>query len=252
MNLLVLTCQDNNQYNHVDASNRLHQSIDYNNSVNSIIFPVLELSNQTKVRDDRDSDTNILMSYNQIVLDQSTDHENNTIKRNASNFSNVTKSKKKMTNLFFNSNNRRNFLRSETQNYTTQNETSSDHWLTIGNELRARRLRRSEEESTKWQQIEEKGEAQRQSEEKDETQRQNEKKSEEQRQSEEKSEKLQQSEKKNETQRQNERRSKIWRHNEEKSGRRRQSKEKGEKRRQNRRGRQHNHKRSSIFLFYQY
>lgn len=252
-----MTYQDNNQYNVMrDTSNR---SIDYNDSVSSIISPVLELSNQTEVRDDRNSDTNTLTSYDQIVSNQSTDHENNTIKRNTSSFSIITKLQEKFINFFFDFNNRQNFLRSETQNYTIMQKTSSDHWLTIWNERRATRLRRSEEESAKrqqneekdetQQQSEEKNETQRQSEEKDETQRQNEVKGEEQRENEEKSEKRQQSEEKSEKQRQNEGKNKIWQQNEEKSERRRQSEKKGEKRRQNRGGRKHNHNRSSIYFF---
>lgn len=235
----MLMCQDkDNRSNHVEASNRVQRSVDYNVSVSPIVSSTFKLSNQMEVGDDRHTDAVIsLMRYNQIVSDRST-HESNAIKRNASGVSNVARSLNKLMiyNLFSDFNEMRKIRRSETQHDTATEREMSDRGLIVWSKSRAGMLQRMKRNSEE-----------RQSEEKDETQR-HEVEGEERRQSREEGVKrlseenvetrLLQSEEEDEKRR-----------SEGKSKTRRQTVKKGEKRRQNRRGHKRNRRRSSIFFF---
>ncbi|XP_011705994.1 PREDICTED: uncharacterized protein LOC105461206 isoform X2 [Wasmannia auropunctata] len=152
---LMLKCQNDNQNNDVVPDQ----------FVSSFMSSIHELSNQTEVGDDGNSD--FKLNPNKTISARSTD-ENNTFKDIAKSVSEV------MLNLFFDSNKRPN-LRSEMQNYvTTKNETNSDYGLIKWSEQRARRLKRVVTDSEE-QQSEEKGEIRRQGKKENKEQRQIEK-----------------------------------------------------------------------------
>ncbi|XP_012536905.1 uncharacterized protein LOC105837006 [Monomorium pharaonis] len=134
INSLMSMYQDNNESNHVNASNRFRRSVDYNDPVSPVTPSTLEHSNETEVRDDRNSHIIMSKSYNQP-----------------------------------------NFLRTETQNYTMQeDETSRNRKLISWSVLPTRRMRRNQKDSEK-RQNEKKDEKHRQNKEKVEKQGQNDK-----------------------------------------------------------------------------
>lgn len=227
----MLICQESSQSDHVNESNRFNQSINCKDCVNPIVPSTLELSNLTEVRDDRNSDTIMLKSYNQMVLNQSIDHENNTIKKNTRGQSYTESLSKLLINLYLNFNNRQN-LSIKTHSYTmTENGTNSDRWsMKLSEESRARRLRRDVKDNEKRRSKEE-GEIWRQSKEGKKRQL-SEEESEKLRKDRIKEETRQQNEETGKTRRQSKRKNKIWRQSEKEREKRRYSKQKGTKRRQ--------------------